>query len=234
MVKGAAARKNRILLGGDVWGFEDLLLSSWQLLDYHSSVGLAFVEVMDLRRKQLISILHKYPDEARTIRKAYVACVFRAGLLMEARRRLKKERKPNQVAAFLAWSEMVENRDMGGNEEIPNFVNGPASPGGVMMNPDEDGRSHDGHGDRDQRVDSQTQVLASVIGIGATPKSTAHSTPAHASPDIGEVVDKMAGQVQLIKSIVKTRCCVNLDGFSGADKEQVRMLLREVHEGATL
>mmetsp|Transcript_13291 Transcript_13291/g.33203 ORF Transcript_13291/g.33203 Transcript_13291/m.33203 type:complete len:665 (-) Transcript_13291:134-2128(-) len=233
MVKGAAARKNRILLGGDVWGFEDLLLSSWQLLDYHSSVGLAFVEVMDLRRKQLIAILHKYPDEARTIRKAYVACVFRAGVLMEARRRLKKERKPNQVAAFLAWSEMVENRDVGGNEDIPTFANIPASPSGVVMTSEKD-RDPNESFDADERGDSQTQVLASVIGLGATPKSTPYSTPAAAAPDIGAVVDKMAEQVQMIKSIVKARCCVNLDGFSGADKEQVRMLLREVHEGATL
>jgi len=105
---GDVVRKKKTLSSGAVWGEDQLLLKSFEFLDFEQAVALSYCEVLQLKRRQLCAVLEKYPEEQKTLRKALVNYAFKAAIWYEVQKARKTFVKQSQTAAYLAYCETIE------------------------------------------------------------------------------------------------------------------------------
>jgi len=83
---GVCVRDFKIINQGAVWG-EDFILTDESLLNKAPALALTFVQVAIMRKRQLVSVLKKFPEVQRNIRKAAIRIACVRGMWKEAQRR---------------------------------------------------------------------------------------------------------------------------------------------------
>jgi len=85
--KGLAAANGRILGRGDVWGLNDILLETEQLVDGSVPRTLSYVDVLSLDRQSLLEVCQRFPAADRRLRHAQVRTAAFRAFCAEAKRR---------------------------------------------------------------------------------------------------------------------------------------------------
>jgi len=77
---GMVAHRSMMLRAGAIWGEDQLLLQTVELLRPSTAVALTFAEVIMLRRVDLEKILVRYPTEGKVVRRAYARIAFQSAI----------------------------------------------------------------------------------------------------------------------------------------------------------
>jgi hypothetical protein len=88
--RGSAVRHSRILLPGDFWGADMILVSKW-LADPTQAIALNFIEVLSLRKEALDKVLCNHPVMKAIIRKAAVSIAFCNAIRMIAKEQMQEK-----------------------------------------------------------------------------------------------------------------------------------------------
>jgi len=135
MQRGIAGVKGRVLSRGDVWGQNDILMETPQLIDSSMPRTLSFVELLMLTKSTLVEVGHCYPRADRRLRRAQIrtatarAFIYQANRIRAANKAVFKQRRsqsmvdiPTSVDAMgvRSSSSLCHTRSLGGESSFAN------------------------------------------------------------------------------------------------------------------
>jgi len=93
LMRGIMALKGRILGRNDIWGYENILLESKQLMDTAQPRTLSYVRAMGLEKDDLLDVARLFPAVDRRLRRAQVrTAVYRAFILASIKKKMELEK----------------------------------------------------------------------------------------------------------------------------------------------
>ena len=84
VARGVVIKDMKILCSGMVWGL-DMILTNKTLRRMRPAIALTYVEVLELRRGDLINLLSRFPKARKRVRKAVIWMAFQRKFLAHAR-----------------------------------------------------------------------------------------------------------------------------------------------------
>ena len=84
VVRGVVIKDMRVLCSGMIWGL-DMILTNKSLRRMRPAIALTYVEVLELRRVDLLNLLARFPKARKRVRQAVIWLAFKRKFLAHAR-----------------------------------------------------------------------------------------------------------------------------------------------------
>uniref|UniRef100_A0A6U6JAC8 Ion transport domain-containing protein n=1 Tax=Zooxanthella nutricula TaxID=1333877 RepID=A0A6U6JAC8_9DINO len=108
--RGLVGVRGRVIGRGDVWGQNDILMETQQLIDGAMPMTLSFVELLLLHRRTLVEVGRNYPDADRRLRRAQVRTAVSRAFVYQAHR-IQRQRSRAQPVNLLSAAPPSESRE---------------------------------------------------------------------------------------------------------------------------